>query len=770
MLTYEDLIREIKHYSPNVNADLIKNSYLFALEQHGTQIRESGELYFSHPLAVAQILIDLKMDQVTIASGLLHDTVEDTPATVEQLKELFGSEVSKIVDGVTKLSKFEGTKIARQQTENYKKLLLSAASDIRVLIIKLADRLHNMRTLKYKKRKSRRTAIAKETIEIYAPLAERVGLQRIKGEMQDIAFYELYPELYKSIRDKLKNLYDSEDEVVNTINVKLTEKLNQLEFPYTINGRLKTPYSIWNKMNVRTISFEQLSDIMAFRIIVQTVQQCYQVLGLLHRQYLVVPGRFRDYISTPKSNGYQSLHTCVIGPLNKRIEIQIRTQEMHLMAEYGIAAHWEYKENKDNQHKHQHNIHSNYQWLKNMVRILDNTSKMDEFIEYSKTEISSENIFCITPKGEIIPLPIGSSVLDFAYAIHSEIGNHAIGAKVNNKDVPLKTIIENGDQISIITDKNTTPQSIWQTYVKTIKAKTEIRRALSSFEIDHTEIIGKNNFNNLLTYNHVVITEPDFRTLVKEMHCDTSKQFFIAIGSSAISMQEIVNKYVELFGQKLVLKVPQKFEQEVFNHIIGLPELPVLNTKCCTPIPGDKIIGIIHQDKYVSVHIEECEELKKILNNVDIQVLEPYWKLSNDLKKCDYSVRLIVSIINQPGNLSKIASIIESRQSSIVSLRIGELLENRQMSVVNGFEHEVSTLAEGNRGSNSTKTSASSEKRANDSLKIKYIGDSQRVSKLRQVVNFTDLYIECNVSSLSQLNMIMATLSATPFVLQVARK
>lgn len=745
MLTYEDLTKEIRRYSPNVNADLIKNAYLFSLEQHGTQMRESGELYFSHPLAVAEILIGLKMDQVTIASGLLHDTVEDTSATIEQIKELFGSEISKIVNGVTKLSKFEGTKIARQQSENYKKLLLAAASDIRVLIIKLADRLHNIRTLKYKKRKSRRTAIAKETIEIYAPLAERIGMRRIKDEMQDIAFYELYPELYKSIRNKLKSLYDSEDEVVNTIRVKLTETLDQLEFTYIINGRLKTPYSIWNKINVRTISFEQLSDIMAFRIIVQNVHQCYQVLGLLHRKYLVVPGRFRDYISTPKNNGYQSLHTCIIGPLNKRIEIQIRTQEMHLIAEYGIAAHWEYKENKDSQSKHQYGAHSSYQWLKNMVRILDSTSKMDEFIEYSKTEIASENVFCITPKGEIIPLPVGSSVLDFAYAIHSEIGNHAIGAKVNNKDVLLKTIIDNGDQIEIITDKDAAPQSIWQSYVKTIKAKTEIRRALASFEIDYTEIIGKNNFNSLLKDNRIIISEPDFQTLIKEMHYDTPKQFFIAIGSNTISMQDVVDKYAELFDQKLTFHTPQKFDQEVFNYIIGLPDLPTLKTTCCTPIPGDKIVGIVHQDKSISVHIEECEELKKILNNEDIQVLELYWKPLTNTQECNYIVRLSISILNQPGNLSKIASIIESRKSSIVSLHINEQLDRYQMSTFKGIPYSSASAYESLRNIKNDR-------------------------KPMQVANFSELSIECNVSTLAQLSMIIATLSAMPFVLQVMRK
>ena len=320
MLTYKDLINEMKKFTPVVNEEFIKNAYIFALDKHGTQIRESGAIFFSHPLEVAQILIELKMDQVTVAAGLLHDTVEDTDATLSELKDKFGEEVSKIVDGVTKLSKIEIINLNNKQCENYKKLLISAASDIRVLIIKLADRLHNMRTLKYKRKKSKRIEIAKETLSIYAPLAERIGLNKLKDELQDIAFYEMYPNLYNSIRNKLKELFTSSEELINVIREKLDILIKQLNINYSITGRLKSPYSIWNKMNVRTISFDQLSDIIAFRIIVDTTDQCYKVLQLIHKNYSAIPGRFRDYISAPKNNQYQSLHTCIIGPLNKRME------------------------------------------------------------------------------------------------------------------------------------------------------------------------------------------------------------------------------------------------------------------------------------------------------------------------------------------------------------------------------------------------------------------------------------------------------------------
>ena len=380
MISPQSLISGIKEYIDNVDEALIKKAYIFALDRHGTQIRESGAPFFSHPLEVASILIDLKMDQNTVIGGILHDTVEDTLTTIQELENEFGSEVANIVNGVTKLSKFETSSIAEKQTENFKKLLLSAASDIRVLIIKLADRLHNMRTLKFKKKKFKRAEIAKETLEIYAPLAERIGMSNIKDELQDIAFLELYPDIYNSIKARLRYLYESSEKIVFTITSNLQELAKDLGVVCTISGRLKTPYSIWSKMNIRNISFEQLSDIMAFRVIVDTVQQCYQMLGAIHRKYLVVPGRFRDYISTPKNNSYQSLHTSVIGPLNKRIEVQIRTKEMHLVSEYGIAAHWNYKQSDQTRDQNQRDF-KNYQWIKNLVEILENTSGLEEFLE-----------------------------------------------------------------------------------------------------------------------------------------------------------------------------------------------------------------------------------------------------------------------------------------------------------------------------------------------------------------------------------------------------
>lgn len=659
MQTYQSIIDNMRLYSTNINEDLIKHAYLFALGKHGTQVRESGDIYFSHPLSVADILIDLKMDQSTIIAALLHDTLEDTNTTINEIKKKFGSDIAKIVNGVTKISQLETNQFADKKTENYKKLLLAAATDIRVLIIKLADRLHNMRTLKFKKCKFKRREIAKETIEVYAQLAARIGMSTIQEELQDISFMELYPELYTSIRNKLKCLYESSDEVINSIKIQLEETLSQLNIAYTINGRLKTPYSIWNKMNVRTISFDQLSDIMAFRIIVNTTEECYNTLGLLHKAYLVVPGRFRDYISIPKSNQYQSLHTCIIGPLNKRIEIQIRTHEMHQIAEYGIASHWEYKEGTHN---------DNYQWLKSMVQILDNTAKMEDFIEYSKTEMFTDGIFTITPKGDIIPLPKMASALDFAYAIHTEIGNHAAKAKINNQERPLHTVLDNGDQVEIITDMNSCPKSNWLSYVNTIKAKTEIRQFITSIETSDIELNGKNIFNTLLRENNITITDGDQQKLLTQLEVNSMKQLYINLGKDILSTNEIIKQYKAIgLGELNSINTNA-------NPILGIsPALSIIPTSCCSPIPGDKLYGAISVDNNtVEIHIEECQVLKKALKNINLRVIDLYWNSKCDFSHEKYIAKLVIYTLNQKDMIQTISNILERRNSSLIKLNVGE--------------------------------------------------------------------------------------------------
>ncbi len=690
MLTYNDLISEMKKFTPVVDDDLIKNAYIFALDKHGTQIRESGAIFFSHPLEVAQILIDLKMDQVTIAAGLLHDTVEDTDTTLSELKNKFGAEVSKIVDGVTKLSKIETSNLSNKQHENYKKLLISAASDIRVLIIKLADRLHNMRTLKFKRKKKKRIEIAQETLSIYAPLAERIGLNKLKDELQDIAFYELYPNLYKSIMNQLKELFSSSEEIINTIKEKLVDLINQLNIEFIINGRLKSPYSIWNKMNVRTISFNQLSDIIAFRIIVANTDQCYKVLQLIHNNYSAIPGRFRDYISAPKQNNYQSLHTCIIGPLNKRIEIQIRTKEMHNVAEYGIAAHWEYKEGPKNQ--------NNYQWLKNMVKIFNETSNMDEFIKYSTTEISPEAVFGITPKGELIQLPIGSSVLDFAYAIHTYVGNHAVRAIINKKEVPISTPIENGSQIEIIIDKRGYPESRWLTFVKTIKAKTAIRKAVTNLEIDKNLLAGRNELEQLFKANNIVLQEKEINKLLKLLKMQTINQLYIALGSKAILLPDIIEKYNTMGEKKLSIDIRNPnnlINGKIEEAILGLPkDVNVVYTNCCSPVPGDKIYGIWYykNNNGIEIHNEECKEFARKSKNINNKILDLYWDYRYNFCCQKYISKLVICINRANDVLQRISGILNEKQTTIINAKTNDTLNNRSEIYIEFYVDTISQL------------------------------------------------------------------------------
>jgi GTP pyrophosphokinase len=676
-------------YSKNVDAGLVEKAFIFAIDRHGTQLRESGDPFFSHPIKVAEILVSLKTDQETVIAGLLHDTVEDTDTSIAEIEENFGSGISKIVDGVTKLSQFECGPLAVKQAENFKKLLIAAASDIRVLIIKLADRLHNMRTLQYKRREDRRKLIARETLEVYAPLADRIGITSIKDELQDTAFLELHPKIYDSIKSRLKNLYDSSEEIINTITFKLHELAKSVDINCSITGRLKSPYSIWSKMNVRNISFEQLSDIMAFRIIVGNVQLCYQALGCIHRNYLVVPGRFRDYISTPKNNSYQSLHTCIIGPLNKRIEIQIRTKDMHDVAEYGIAAHWDYKERGPKSQRSEEQ-----RWLRSLVKILENTSGMDEFLENSKTEILTDHIFCITPKGTIISLPIGASALDFAYAIHSDIGNHAISAKVNGQIVPLKTILSNGDQVDITTDPNHVPKPHWEEYVISMKAKVNLRKAINGIEKEKIEMIGKSVFDEFFKKVNRVVSENDINRMASKMKFDSKVAMFQAIGNGSIHIKEILVCYNSVCSGEEIELLPESDNgdsNEPFP-IVGINKENVLQVDCCTPVPGDKITGVILENQEIEIHIDECNILPERIANTYAKAIELSWEKSAFEASRKYLTKISIITIYEQGNLSKIASIIEDRGATIINLKIGEKIDSLVKIQLEIEVHDITQL------------------------------------------------------------------------------
>src|SRR5215813_13265839 len=433
MIRQFELVETVKSYDPAADEDALNRAYVFSMKAHGSQERASGDPYFKHPLEVANILTKMKLDGASIITALLHDTVEDTEATLDQIEHLFGKEIARLVDGVTKLSRIELQSDHTKHAENFRKLVLAMSADIRVLLIKLADRLHNMQTLHFIKSADKRRRIAMETLEIYAPLAERMGMQEMKDELENLAFAELYPDARESIAQRLKYLREQGGEMAPRIIAELKHTLDAAGIDVWITGREKTPYSIWRKMQRKDVGFEQLSDIMAFRIIVPTIADCYRALGIIHSRYPVVPGRFKDYISTPKPNAYRSIHTGVFGPEQQRIEIQIRTQEMHEIAEVGVAAHWSYKEGKPRATDGRQ-----YRWMRELLDILDHASGPEEFLEHTKLAMFQDQVFCFTPKGDVFALPRGATPVDFAYAVHSEVGDTCVGAKINGRIVPLR--------------------------------------------------------------------------------------------------------------------------------------------------------------------------------------------------------------------------------------------------------------------------------------------------------------------------------------------
>ena len=472
MLDHKDLIKKVKGYNKFLSPETLSKAYAFALNAHKDQKRDSGDPYLTHPVAVANILTDLKLDSATIATGLLHDTIEDTKTTYKTVEKEFGKEVADLVEGVTKISELEGKIIENSKAENIRKLILATSKDIRVLLVKLADRLHNMRTLDSISDKNRRFRIAKETMEIYAPLADRMGMNHIRDELEDLSFAMLNPEARSLVVERLsinkKNIENSFNEISNSF----TKILKNNNVKTKIVGREKTPFSIWRKMQSKRVSLEQLTDIIGFRIIVDDIETCYKVLGIFHSNWSTIPGRFKDFISTPKINNYKSIHTAIIGPNKERVEIQIRTQQMHEFAERGIASHWIYKSSE----KVNHLALKEYAWLRDLVEIMEKDTNPEHFLEYTKLQMFQDNVFCFTPKGEVIKLPRNATPIDFAYAVHTKVGDSTIACEINGRGSPLQTILKNGDLVKIISSKNVSPSLNWISYAKTGKARAAIRR------------------------------------------------------------------------------------------------------------------------------------------------------------------------------------------------------------------------------------------------------------------------------------------------------
>ena len=544
MINSAELINKVKSYNKFLNPEKLNKAYNFAIKAHENQKRDSGDPYSIHPIAVANILTELKLDSATIATGLLHDTIEDTHATYETIKLEFGKEVADLVDGVTKISVFENQAVSNSKAENFRKLILATSKDIRVLLVKLADRLHNMRTIEAISKIDKRERIAKETMEIYAPLADRMGMHRIRDELEDLSFKVLNNQARELIKKRLDEIKDDKVNSFNSISLQFSKLLNEFKINAKIIGREKTPFSIWRKVQKKRISLEQISDIIGFRVILENVEDCYKALGIFHKQWNCIPGRFKDYISSPKINNYQSLHTAVIGPNRRPIEIQLRTMSMHEFAERGIASHWKYKSSE----KFNSLTWKEYDWLADLVEIIDKDKNPEHFFEYTKLQMFQENVFCFTPKGSVIKLPKDATPIDFAYAVHTKIGDNAISCKINGNASELQSILHNGDVVDITTSKNKSPSLHWIPITKTGKARAAIRRYWHSKGEQKEERIKK--YNTTLW-----ISLPDKPGKLGEI---TTSLGHHKLNISSVEMKEKTNEYIN-FRFHLIIRDLKNF-------------------------------------------------------------------------------------------------------------------------------------------------------------------------------------------------------------------
>ncbi len=671
MLRQVELLEKVKSYDPHVEEKLLNKAYVFSMRAHGSQTRASGDPFFSHPLEVAGILADHKFDSRTIITALLHDVVEDTTYSIEDIKNSFGSEISSLVDGVTKLSKFEGRSDKFNQAENFRKLLLATSRDIRVLFVKLADRLHNMRTLKFIKDEKKKKRISYETLEIYSPLAERLGMEEIRKELDDLSFKATEPELRDSIIQRLLMLRQQDEDILDKIIKDIEEFLLKNKIIFKVFGREKTPYSIWKKMKVKSVNFSQLSDIIAFTILVKDTKTCYEVLGFLHQGYSYVPGRFKDYISTPKPNGYQSIHTTLIGPLNQRIEIQIRSFEMNEKAEFGIAAHWIYKDKINPKDGKQ------YRWMRQILDILDQSNEPEEFLEHTKMQMHADQVFVFTPKGDIIALPKGAMPLDFAFSVHSDVGYFCSGVKINNSIKPLSTKLKNGDQVEIIRGKANSVLPDWLEFSITGKARVCIKRYLHIKEDDDFKKLGKEILINHFKNQGMRYSETNVKNILDKFKLKELDNLYKFIGCGKILPSKIVSS---MFPEKKLLKKNDKIV--IFNKlkeknrsedlpliVHGLtPGMSIHFAKCCNPIPGDEAISFVMKNKGLIIHLKLCKEIKK-LKSENNKLLKVSWE-NLKYKKNDFVAKINVLIRNKIGALGVLSSIIAKSLSNIRNLEI----------------------------------------------------------------------------------------------------
>jgi len=655
MLRQYELVERVRAYDPDADEALINRAYVFSVARHGSQKRASGDPYFSHPIEVAGILTDLFLDDKTIVTALLHDTIEDTLTTTEEIQKLFGEDVARLVDGVTKLSKIEAQTENERAAENLRKFLLAMSDDIRVLLVKLADRLHNMRTLHHIKNPEKRRRIARETMDIYAPLAERIGMYDFMREMQLLAFEQLEPEAHESVTKRLALLKEGGGDKVARIASGLQLMLGQAGMHVTVSGREKHPYSIWRKMQERHISFEQLSDIMAFRVVTDSTDDCYRALGLIHQRYKMVPGRFKDYISTPKRNGYRSLHTTVIHEENARVEIQIRSERMHRDNEFGLAAHWAYKEgtSPDGQAG----------WLRDLIEILEQSHDADELLEHTRMAMYQDRIFAFTPKGVLHQLPKGSTPVDFAYAVHTKLGNQTVGAKINGRVMPLRTPLENGDQVEILKSDAQEPQPGWLAFAITGKARAAIRRFIRQKQRGEMIALGDKLYAEIVSRLPVEIGDKAEKAAIKRLKLEDKAALLIAIATRRVSDEEVLNALVPGSVEETAGNRKKKTQSHAVP-ITGLtPGIAFTLSECCHPVPGDRIVGLRRPGEPIEVHTIDCLALE---TGQDADWVDLSW----DSQAKGGTARLQVIVKNQPGSLATVANIFGVNKANILNLQL----------------------------------------------------------------------------------------------------
>ena len=667
-------------YDNEAGLDKLKRAYLFGRAAHDGQTRESGEPYFTHPLQVAYLLAEMRLDTDTLVTALLHDTVEDCNVTLQDISAEFGGNVAMLVDGVTKLSRLELQSVDTKQAENFRKFVLAVGKDIRVLLVKLADRTHNMQTIKAVSSPEKRRRVATETMEIYAPLAERMGITRFQTELEDLSFEILQPEMRDSIISRLEFLAIETETVVPEICAELQSLLADQGIPCEVTGRRKTPYSISRKMQVKNVTMDQLSDVMAFRIIVQDVASCYQTLGRIHTAFPVVMGRFKDYISTPKTNGYQSLHTGVIGPMRQKIEIQIRTEDMDDTAERGVAAHWDYKESSaqpDTDQERQARLET-FRWARELVSLLELNEEATEFLENTKLEMYQDKVFCFTPKGDLISLPKGATAIDFAYAVHTDVGDRCVGVLINDKRRQLTTELVNGDQVSIITEKDASPRSDWEDFAKTGRARSAIKRFIRLQKQEEFARVGKVLLEREYRFRKTQFKEQLVDEFLSAFNVNTRTELYADIAEANLKAKDVFDRLHPDLA--ITSSVDKASSADKASPVADTPPEPLFHVdkaheglavhlgKCCHPLPGDKIVGIVTTGKGITVHTKNCNTLAKFVEIPELW-LNVDWPRGAGRR---YAGRIQAVVVNEPGALAALCTVIGQQAGNITHIQLTE--------------------------------------------------------------------------------------------------